>query len=126
MHEASLNGVDITFTPVDAEGRPSQRNLEVVYQRSDTAPPHFFFVTNESGAPSAVPTEKPADGPSALCLGGTWSSWSTSGGYCGYRWLCSKRKWNHDAWYEYQSRSKRCWNGNVMTESRIHFAHCGC
>lgn len=126
-HEGSLNGVDITFTPLDATGRPSQRNLEVVYQRSDTAPPHFYFVSNESGAPSLVPTEKPGDGPiSSLCIGGNWSSWSTSGGYCGYRWLCSKKKWNHDAWFEYQSRSKRCWNGNMQYETRTHFAHCGC
>jgi hypothetical protein len=127
VHEDSLNGVDITFTPLDAAGRPSQRNLQVVYQRSDTAPPHFYFVSNESGAPSQIPAAKPGDEPvSSLCIGGSWSNWSTSGGYCGYRWLCSKRKWNHDAWFEYQSRWKRCWNGNIKTESRTHFAHCGC
>lgn len=127
VHEDSLNGVDITFIPLDAAGRPSLRNLEVVYQRSDSLPPHFFFVSDESGAPSAVPTEKPADAPiSTLCLGGTWTSWTTYGGYCGYRWLCSKKKWNHDAWFDQQKRSKRCWNGTVVVQYRDHFAHCGC
>ncbi len=127
VHEASLNGVDISFTPLDASGRPSLRNLEVIYQRSDTAPPHFYFVSDTSSAPSAVPSAKPADAPiSTLCLGGSWSSWSTSGGTCGYRWLCSRKKWNHDAWFEFQSRWKRCWNGTLVTQSRTHFAHCGC
>jgi hypothetical protein len=129
-HEASLNGVDITFTPLDAAGLPSRKNLQVVYQRSDTLPPHFFFVTTDSAPPSLAaqkPTEKPGDGPiSSLCIGGTWSSWSTYNTYCGYRWLCSKRKWNNLATFSQQQRQKRCWNGNMQYETRNHFEHCGC
>ncbi|MEZ4361508.1 MAG: hypothetical protein R3B48_15080 [Kofleriaceae bacterium] len=126
MHEASLNGVDITFIPVDESGRPSQRTLEVVYQRSDTSPPHFYFVSNESGAPSATPTEKPSEAPiSATCLGGIWTSWFTTWSYCGYRRKCGQ-KFKYDAWFQYQRRSKRCWNGTTVTQTRHHFAHCGC
>ena len=125
-HEGSLNGVDITFTPLDATGRPSLKNLEVVYQRSDTLPPHFYFVTNESAGSSALPTEKPGGGPTSfLCLG-SWSSWSTSSTSCGYRQLCSKKKWNHLATFSQQTRQKHCLNGNIRYETRTHFEHCGC
>lgn len=129
MHEGSLNGVDITFTPLDASGRPSRKNLEVVYQRSDTLPAHFYFVTDGSEASTGVPPAldgKPDGGPTAQCLGGSWSNWSTYNTFCGYRWLCSRKKWDHWATFNQQVRSKRCWNGTLVVQYRDHYAHCGC
>ncbi len=128
MHEGSLNGVDITFTPLDANGQPSRKNLEVVYQRSDTAPARFYFVTDSSVVSTGAPElgGKEEGGPTAQCLGGNWTSWSTYNTFCGYRWLCSKKKWDHWATFEQQVRSKRCWNGTLVVQYRDHYAHCGC
>jgi hypothetical protein len=57
---------------------------------------------------------------------GSWSSWTTTGYYCGYRWLCSKKKWNHDAWYRIEFRSRTCLGGGSQIQTRHVFEHCGC
>jgi hypothetical protein len=121
VYEDDPRSVDITFTPRDAAGRPSLRNPELVYQRISGQRPRFYFVTNESGRSSVA-----GGAPTTQLCAGSWSSWTTTGYYCGYRWLCSKKKWNHDAWYRIEFRSRTCLGGGSQIQTRHVFEHCGC
>jgi hypothetical protein len=125
VDEDDPTAVDITFTPLDADGAPSRKNLELVYQRGASQRPRFYFVTDESQTAAAKGTALPTGPTTQLCIG-LWTSWVTTNYTCGYRWLCSKRRWNHQAWFKIEFRSRSCLGGGYQTQVRDVFQHCGC